>query len=174
MLKAEVFVADDEKAATIPISFRKVEVPTIERQEFIEKEMTENLRDTFASAVKAIMAGNLFISLLFATALQYLWGMINALQMIMLAGLFRILYPDNLQVITIEVTKACNFDFYQTEDLYSDWFGFGDSPSFSEAFDEADFGGSIFMVGLGTMLSFVFGFPTFLLIRLIARWLMGG
>lgn len=61
------------------------------------------------------MAGNLFISLIFATALQYLWGMINALQIIVLVGLFNLNVPDNLLVILIEVTKACNFDFYQTE-----------------------------------------------------------
>jgi len=38
--------------------------------------MTESFRDGFSSAVKAIMAGNFFISIIFATALQYLWGMI--------------------------------------------------------------------------------------------------
>eukprot|EP00353_Schmidingerella_taraikaensis_P005300 CAMPEP_0185569026 /NCGR_PEP_ID=MMETSP0434-20130131/1785_1 /TAXON_ID=626734 ORGANISM="Favella taraikaensis, Strain Fe Narragansett Bay" /NCGR_SAMPLE_ID=MMETSP0434 /ASSEMBLY_ACC=CAM_ASM_000379 /LENGTH=64 /DNA_ID=CAMNT_0028183687 /DNA_START=238 /DNA_END=432 /DNA_ORIENTATION=- len=64
------------------------------------------------------MAGNFFISIIFATALQYLWGMINALQMIMLAGLFNIAIPENLQVIIIEVTKALNLEFWDTEEAY--------------------------------------------------------
>mmetsp|Transcript_20992 Transcript_20992/g.28248 ORF Transcript_20992/g.28248 Transcript_20992/m.28248 type:complete len:81 (+) Transcript_20992:194-436(+) len=80
--------------------------------------MTESFRDGFSSAVKAIMAGNFFISIIFATALQYLWGMINALQMIMLAGLFNIAIPENLQVIIIEVTKALNLEFWDTEEAY--------------------------------------------------------
>jgi hypothetical protein len=43
--------------------------------------------DTFAAAVKAIMAGNIFISLLLASVIQYLWGMINSLQIIVLGVL---------------------------------------------------------------------------------------
>jgi len=38
--------------------------------------------------------------------------------MIMLAGLFNIAIPENLQVIIIEVTKALNLEFWDTEEAY--------------------------------------------------------
>ena len=46
--------------------------------------------------------------------------------------------PENMQVILTEVNKACNFDFYNTEDFYTRLFGFAETPSFSEQFDAAD------------------------------------
>lgn len=58
------------------------------------------------------MAGNLFISLLMAYALQYLWGMVNSLQLIVLASLFDLLIPENAKVIQVEIMKACAFDFF--------------------------------------------------------------
>ena len=39
-----------------------------------------------------------------------------------MALLYGVFLPDNLQIILIEVTKACNFDFYNTEELYTDAF----------------------------------------------------
>ena len=117
------------------------------------------------------MAGNFFLSILFATALQYLWGMVNALQIIVLAGLFKIKIPENLRIILIEVTKACNFDLISTEKLYKKYFGFRDTPSFSLNFEEADYEGSIFIVGLGTLFLFIVGFPFYALTRSIAKWI---
>ena len=45
----------------------------------MEPETTEIMEDAFAASIKAMMAGNMFVSLLMAGALQYLFGMINSI-----------------------------------------------------------------------------------------------
>ena len=51
--------------------------------------------------------------------------------------LFNILQPENAKVIQLQILKATSFDFFQTEDLFKSWFGFDDTESFNENFDEA-------------------------------------
>mmetsp|Transcript_18451 Transcript_18451/g.24777 ORF Transcript_18451/g.24777 Transcript_18451/m.24777 type:complete len:86 (+) Transcript_18451:289-546(+) len=84
------------------------------------------------------MAGNFMISLIFAGALQYLWGMVNSLQVMVISIVYATFMPENLHVILIEVTKACSFDFYQTEDIYMEIFDFAETESFSETFEDAE------------------------------------
>mmetsp|Transcript_33742 Transcript_33742/g.44510 ORF Transcript_33742/g.44510 Transcript_33742/m.44510 type:complete len:230 (+) Transcript_33742:313-1002(+) len=124
---------------------------------------------SFADSVKAIMAGNLVISLLFAGALQYLWGMVNSLQVMVMAILFGVYLPENLQVILIAVTKACSFDFYKTEDLYDYLFQFKETPSFSETFEAADIEGSNFVISIGPMFLFIVYFFGWILLKAFVR-----
>ena len=76
-------------------------VPTFEKPAFeVDEEVVQELSDSFANTVKTIMAGNFLVSLLLASALQYLWGMVNSLQIIVLeASLFNCLLPSNSQVV---------------------------------------------------------------------------
>lgn len=83
------------------------------------------------------MAGNFFISIAMATALQHLWAMINAMQIIVLGVFFDCYWPPNAQIILISLLKSCSFDLFQTESIYTEIFGFKDSESFSDLFDEA-------------------------------------
>ena len=87
--------------------------------------------------------------------------------------MFELHLPDNLQVILIEITKTCNFEFYNPEEDYVEWFGFVETESFSEAFEEADMEGNNFIIALGTMFIFVMGYPLYILMRSIARWIFG-
>ena len=48
--------------------------------------------------------------------------MVNSLQVMVLAVLYGILLPGNLQIILMEVAKASNFDFFSTQDIYMDVF----------------------------------------------------
>jgi len=80
ILHIEAFVNEDEKQATAPESTIVVsKVPTLINTEFTQPETIDSVKGSFAETVKAIMAGNFLISILMAGALQYLWGMINAL-----------------------------------------------------------------------------------------------
>lgn len=170
VLQTELFVANDGKPASSPKSLMQMQVPTFERQSFVLPETEKDLSDGFARAVTAIMAGNFFVSLIFASALQYLWGMVNALQIMVLAVLFDILLPSNVMVILREITKACNFDFFYTADFYTVWFGFKETASYSEHFELAGFGGSNFIIGLGTMFIFIVIFPLSVLLKIAMRY----
>ena len=123
----------------------------------------------FADSVKAIMAGNAFVSLLFAGVLQYLWGMVNTLQLINLAIIYKLLLPENMLVIQIEINKACNFDFYNTENLYMETFSFGETESFSDQFEIAGFEGSNFIIIIGPIFGFIVLLPMWFLFKELVR-----
>lgn len=82
--------------------------------EYSSQEITKGFQDSFAAAVQTIMAANGLISIVFAGALQFLWGLINSLQIIVLSVLFNLQIPENAKVIQVEILKACAFDFFQT------------------------------------------------------------
>ena len=115
------------------------------------------------------MASNIFISFFLAYVLQYLWGMVNSLQVIMLGALFNILEPVNSKALRIEILKACAFDFFYTQDLYEAFFGFKETKFFSDSFEEAEIGGQIFIVGIGPIFIFMTSFGCFILLSNLLR-----
>ena len=140
----------------------------------MEPETTEIMEDAFAASIKAMMAGNMFVSLLMAGALQYLFGMINSIQLMMLGLFFSLLQPPNAKIIQIELYKAVAFDFFQTETIYVEVFGFKDSESFNDAFDEAGVQGSTFIIGIGPIFFFIIIFPVFIFFHQFVSWLFKG
>jgi len=110
--------------------------------------------------VRAIIASNVALTLIFASALQYLWGLVNALQIIVIAIFFDLLLPPNLQVIIDELKKACNFEFFETDDFYNEIFDFKETPNFSEKFEAVGIEGSNFIISMGTSFIFIVYFPS--------------
>ena len=99
-------------------------IPTLKTPEYVNLETVETLQDNFAAMVRMIMAGNFVISLILAIALQYMWGMINSLQIIVLSVLFKFMTPLNAQVIQVEILKACAFDLFKTDIVLGAMFDF--------------------------------------------------
>ena len=153
-----------DKPASAATTQMMTTVPTFVVPEYVDAEVEQVLEDSFAKAVKTVMAGNFFISLLLAGAMQYLWGMVNALQIIVLSSLFSILTPTNSGVIQTEILKATAFDFYHTENLYVKIFGFKETESFSDAFEDAGLSGSNFMIGIGPLFIFCVLFPAYVFV----------
>ena len=118
--------------------------------------------DSFAKAVKALMAGNLGITIAMATSLQYLWGMVNGLQLMVLAVFFKCEMAPNSKIIMVEILKSCSFEVFDMEKFF-DQFEFNESDDFSEIFVEAGMDGSIFVVGLGSVVIFIVIFPFYYL-----------
>ena len=116
------------------------------------------------------MAGNAFITILLATTLQYLWGMVNALQIMVMTVFFYSLIPPNASVIMVEILKACNFELFDSEP-YFEYFDFGDSESYTVIFEESGFSGSIFMPGLGCVFLFVALFPIYVVVHSLMRYM---
>lgn len=152
----------------------EITLPRLATEDFERPEDEQALGSGFAATIKSIMAGNFFISLLLASALQYLWGMVNALQMIVFAVFFNLLMPSNVQTVEIQILKACSFDLFQTELIYTEIFGFMESDDFSEKFNLAGLAGSNFIVGIGPVFIFVVIFPIYVLIHLGMKNLFKG
>ena len=108
------------------------------------------------------------LTLFTSTILCYLWGIVNGLQLITMTCLFRIRLPTNVQVVFVELLKLAAFDLFQTETIYMKIFKFTKTESFSAAFDEAAFGGSNFIIGIGPM----FLAMVFYAFYLLTRWMI--
>ena len=59
----------------------------------------ESVTSTAENALMVYFSSNAFISLFAAQFLQYLWGMINALQVIVFTALFNINVPENAMTL---------------------------------------------------------------------------
>lgn len=116
------------------------------------------------------MASNYLIGLIFAGILQYLWNMVNTLQLVNLVIIYDLLLPENMLIIQSLVNKACNFDFYNTDYLYKRMFGFQETESFSDQFEIAGFEGSNFVMFIGPIFGFiVFGFAWTIFKAIVVR-----
>jgi len=60
--------------------------------------------------MKSIMAGNFALSTFMSLSLNFLWGMINALQMIVYLPLFSIVIPANLNLMMTVLISVATFD----------------------------------------------------------------
>ena len=90
------------------------------------------------------------ISLSFS--LQYFWGVINALQIIVFTCLFNLKTPFNAETIEIAILKMVSFDVLDTESKLKKMFKFKDkeTPALNYKFDNAGFGSSNFILLMGT------------------------
>ena len=66
-----------------------------------DTEEAEQIADTSDSAselIQSLTTGNFFIGIILGGSMQYLWGMIRALQMISLTGLVNVKIPIHLHI----------------------------------------------------------------------------
>ena len=70
------------------------------------------VKDAFEDAIKSVIGANVVLGLFIAGALQYMWGMIHSLQMIVLTALFNIYSPTNANIILVSILQLTAYDFY--------------------------------------------------------------
>ena len=139
----------------------------LNQSEFIKRrKLPELLNPSMVAATKALAAGannslmaffsaNAIFGIFSAYLLQYLWGMINALQMIVLTALFNVTIPFNAHMIMITVLSLVSLEFVDTSPLLEGMFEFRETESFmtvineegeaSSTFEEAGYGSSNFL-----------------------------
>ena len=106
--------------------------------------------------------------------LQYLWGLINTLQMIVIIVLFNVQFPFNCATILIDVMQLANLDLLEVDKYTASIFSFSvKSQSMNDIFEAAGFRGSHFTTLLG-MLFFVISFSVIsyllkLLLKLVTK-----
>ena len=76
-----------------------IKVPALGTPKYQKKEIEVIAKSSFSTATKTIMASNLVLSLVLSVALQYLWGMINSLQLMMLGIFIDSFMPPNAKAI---------------------------------------------------------------------------
>lgn len=104
--------------------------------------------------------------------LQYLWGLVNTLQMIVLTALFSVMMPANCEEILFTIMKLTNLDIFRTEDIIGAIFGFADTEPLNKQFYLAGFESSNFFIELGPILFLAIGFIFLLLIKLALGYIL--
>ena len=98
------------------------------------------------------MGTNFFLSIFMIGMLQYMWGLINTLQMIVMTALFSLKKPLNCHQIMIAIMKLTNLDVIPTEDFLNKIFTFEvEAPAFNENFEDAGYESSNFIIELGPL-----------------------
>ena len=87
------------------------------------------------NALKAFFGANLFVSFFSAGLLQYLWGLINTLQMIMLTVFFKVDIPVNADTVMIMILKLCALDFFNSEKYIDMLFDFRETDVYDSQLD---------------------------------------
>ena len=80
-----------------------------------------------ATSVQSIVIGNLALSIVMSTSLQYLWGMINVLQIISHFPLCQITFPLNAQLFYQMIISISQFNIIPTAVIDNALFRFDDS-----------------------------------------------
>ena len=90
------------------------------------------------------------ISLSFS--LQYFWGVINALQIIVFTCLFNLKIPLNAETVEIAFLKMVSFDLLDTDSTLKKTFRFNDTetPPLNYKFANAGYESSNFILLMGT------------------------
>eukprot|EP00347_Sterkiella_histriomuscorum_P017861 403347694 len=73
--------------------------------------------DQAGSSIKGIIVGNLFFNLFMSTTLQYLWGMINQIQIITHIPLNAVEIPANTKLFFNIIIDISNFNIIPSEDM---------------------------------------------------------
>ncbi len=73
------------------------------------------LTQSAEQAFKAFLTANIFVSIFSAGMLQYLWSLINTLQIVVLTVLFALEIPVNAEMIMIMILQMCSLEFISTE-----------------------------------------------------------
>ena len=102
--------------------------------------------------------------------LQFLWGLINTIQMVMVTALFAILIPLNAFTLMITLLKLSNLDIMRTEDIHRSLFGFSDQVPFNAVYEQAGYETTNFLIESGTLLFVIVAFALFTALKAILNY----
>ena len=80
-----------------------------------------------------MVGANLLTSLILAQIIQYLWGIINSLQLVVLTVLFSMpAMPKKCEELLVQILSYINLDVMPTDSVLVAMFGFRETQSFNE------------------------------------------
>ena len=150
-------------------------------QKIVDQDFVKSLANTIDGAedmLKAFFGANIFVSLFSSGFLQFLWGMINTLQVLVLTELFYIDIPVNADMVMRMILRMCSLDFIQTDKIF-EVFKFRETKTFhtetSEAGEEtskwaeAGYDSSNFFLLMGAIVIFMALFVVISVFKLTIR-----
>ena len=99
-----------------------------------------------------LSTGNFVVSLVLGGSMQHLYGMIRAMQMILLSALTNVAYPGPTLIFFKGAILFANMDVLSGEDFYEKHFEFQETDPINERFDEFGIGDKNFTMNSGSFL----------------------
>ncbi|TNV87652.1 hypothetical protein FGO68_gene11871 [Halteria grandinella] len=112
------------------------------------------------------MNTNILSNLFLSQTLQFLWGLINSLQMIVRLPLLNLSFPANLQLILGIIIDVTNLSFFSTRDYEQEAFGFTQSEPFDQNFNTMGYDTMNLIYNMGLMFWYL---PMILMAFLVLR-----
>lgn len=138
----------------------------------------KNLAANTENALKAFFGANIIFSFFSAGMLQYLWGLINTLQMIVMTSLFQLEIPPNADMVMLMILKMCSLEFVNTGWVLEKIFNFRETESMNTKYDsngepyskfaDAGYDSANFLELLGPVFFVVIFFIAYVLLRKFA------
>ncbi|TNV87143.1 hypothetical protein FGO68_gene11849 [Halteria grandinella] len=91
---------------------RQMKGKNTSNQFYKEDGTLQSLVTKLQTAITTAVFGSTLVNIAFSTSLQTLWGMINALQIVILLPLANLYFPPSTQLIFDMLTHIFNFEFY--------------------------------------------------------------
>jgi len=85
-----------------------------------------------AGSSKAVVIGNMVMNIVLSGAMNLLWGMVNALQLIVVMPLLSIKMPANASSLLLMIMGIANFEVLPTDDIFGTIFNFTDTVAYND------------------------------------------
>ena len=141
--------------------------------------LLEGMVETTEKGLIGFFASNIIISIFAASFLQFLWGLINTLQIIMLTTLFDLQIPINAKMVMTMLMQLCAMDFLHTETIFNTLFKFRETPAFrtieyangeeKSSFADAGYESANFVLLTGPMILLIVAYLVYLLLKKLLR-----
>ena len=105
--------------------------------------------------MKAVSSSNFFVKLLLKGSMQQLWGMIRAMQMIVLSAIIKVSYPAHTAMFFQGCMIFSKMDMFQGDDLFSNAFDFTHTEPFSDSFEYFGYETKNFLINSGSFTLFL-------------------
>ena len=90
----------------------------LEAYEGKDRDSIEDVAQSVKTGLITHFTANFVLSFFSSHLLQYLWSMINTLQIIMLTSLFKLKLPESAKTIMTTILKLCAVDIYDTDSIF--------------------------------------------------------
>ena len=134
------------------------------------KELLETTITVIKDSVAVAATSSLVMSFFLSGVLQFLWSLINGLQVIVLSILFSVMFPANAEAVFITIMSLVNMDMFGSEVILQSWFSFKSNESFNPIFEKAGYETTTYILNLGPIFFFVPGFLAFVILRELIKY----
>jgi hypothetical protein len=114
-----------------------------------------------------ISSGNFAISLAFGSSMQQLWGMIRALQMIVLCHLVRVPTPSIAYMFFSGCMLFAQMDVLDGKEFYTKWFSFKKTAPLNSNFELFDIRNKNFIINSGSYFIIFVGVGMFTIVKFL-------